>query len=116
MKKNLYPLIAILLPLTTMACSQPQTKKAMPVAIVTAQPAPAFMGAAQQGYIVTAKDEASIRNTYAKQVVTMLRPIGNGQFEMRLQEDPGLSVVIEMASRSGGAISAVQANQQYQAF
>ncbi|MDD4979423.1 MAG: hypothetical protein PHI29_12410 [Gallionella sp.] len=116
MKKNLYTLIAILLPLTTMACSQPPTQKAMPVATVTAQTAPVFMGAAQQGYIVTAKDEASIRSTFAKQGVTMLRSIGNGQFEMHLQQDPGLSVVSEIASRSGGNISAVQANQRYQAF
>jgi len=116
MRKDLYSVVTLLLPLSTLACTQPHAEPTAPIVMAADQPVRSFVGAAQQGYIVTAKDEASVRRIFAQQGVTVLRSLGNGQFELHLQNDPGLSVVTEMASRSGGIISAVQTNQSYQAF
>lgn len=66
------------------------------------------------GYIVTAQDEASVRLVYAKQGIKMLRTIGNGQFELHLQSDPGLAELNELAAHSSGVIRAIQPNYRYQ--
>lgn len=74
-----------------------------------------FKPAQLAGYIVTAKDEAAVRRVYAKLGVAVLRSLGNGQFELQLQSDPGLAEVNNLASHSNGAITAVQPNYTYQA-
>ncbi len=71
--------------------------------------------AQSNGYIVTANDEAAVRRAYASLGITLLRAIGNGVFELHLNNDPGIAAITELANRSGGTITAVQSNFSYQA-
>lgn len=113
MKTAFATLLAIALPLSTVACTQTPAKQVQTV--VAAADKPMFKPAQSNGYIVTANDEATVRRIYAKHGVTVLRAIGNGQFELHLQRDPGLAELNDLATHSGGAITAVQPNFTYQA-
>jgi hypothetical protein len=114
MKKALTLIMAIALPFSTAACTQTPAAKVQTV-IAANQPATPFNTAQSNGYIVTAKDEAAVRRVYAKFSISVLRAIGNGLFEMKLQNDPGLAELSNAASHSGGAITTVQPNFSYQA-
>lgn len=106
--------MAIALPFSTAACTQtPATK--VQTAVAANQPATRFNTAQSNGYIVTASNEAAVRRVYAKQGIALLRSIGNGQFELHLQTDPGLVDLTDLAKHSDGAITAVQPNFSYQA-
>jgi hypothetical protein len=50
----------------------------------------------------------AIQRVFASYNIVLIRPWGNGQFEMRLQQDPGLDVVKGVAANSGGAVTAVR--------
>lgn len=112
MKKTLITLIAITLPLTAVACAQTPGNKAQNV--VAAADSPVLKSSRSDGYIVTARNEAAVRRVFAKQGVAVLRAIGNGQFELHLQNDPGLAELNGLATHSGGSITAVQPNFTYQ--
>jgi hypothetical protein len=62
------------------------------------------------GYIVSVSGGGApaIQRVFASYNIVLIRPWGNGQFEMRLQQDPGLDVVKGVAANSGGAVTAVR--------
>lgn len=74
-----------------------------------------FKANQNKGYIVTAQDEASVQRVYGALGISLLRALGNQQFEMQLQNDAGIQVVTDLAHHSNGAITAVQPNYSYQA-
>ena len=111
--KNYLFLIVLSLPLGTVACAQnsvPQEAK------LVAENSPSGMFQAKQSssYIVTAKNEASVRQVYGSLGIQMLRALGNQQFEIQLQQDVGIQAVSNLAQHSNGAITAVQPNYRYQ--
>ena len=74
-----------------------------------------FKANQNKGYIVTAQDEASVQRVYGALGISLLRALGNSQFEMHLQHDVGIQTVSDLAQRSNGVITAVQPNYSYQA-
>lgn len=110
LKKILVPLIAIL-PLATTACARPHNPTTLPgnnAAMMSKQPQPS------SGYLVTAETgEMMVRQIYEQYGVTSIRPIGQGLFELHLQNDPGLAGMENLAKQSGGRIKAVQPNFIY---
>lgn len=68
-------------------------------------------------YIVKASGDgaAVIRRVFAQYGVLLVSPIGNEQYELRLQTDPGLEVLSDLAVKSGGAVKSIQPNFVYQA-
>ena len=66
-------------------------------------------------YIVKASGDgdAVLRRVFAQYGVVLLRPLGNGQFELRLERDPGIDKLKSVAAGSGGAVTAVQPNFVY---
>jgi hypothetical protein len=50
----------------------------------------------------------AIQRVFAKYNIAVVRPWGNGEFEMRLQEDPGLDVVRGVAASSGGVVTGIR--------
>ena len=114
MNTKFVTLLLALLPLTTVACTRPHAE----AIALNDKPATTLNQSEYSGYIVTAlnEGEAAIRRTYAKFGVKVLRSIGNGHFELRLQNDPGLSELESLATRSGGSITAIQPNYIYKAF
>ena len=74
-------------------------------------------------YLVTAKGdgvagdgEAAIRRVFAQYGVALVSPLGNGQFEVHLERDPGLDALKGLAAGSNGAVTAIQPNYIYRAF
>jgi hypothetical protein len=112
--KNALLLLAITLPLTTVACTQNSTPKETKVVAENTH-AGMFKTNQNQGYIVTAQDEASVQRVYGALGISLLRALGNQQFEMHLQNDAGIQNVTDLALHSNGAITAVQPNYSYQA-
>ncbi|MGB8516679.1 MAG: hypothetical protein WCD45_02205 [Gallionella sp.] len=114
MKKTILG-IAILLPLVTVACH------ATPAMDLTAaHPAPHTNlpqpDLRRGGYLITTTanaDESNIRKRYADYGVLVLRALGNHQYELRLQNDPGLEIMLHTAAQSNGEITAIQPNYSY---
>lgn len=69
-------------------------------------------------YIVKAPGDgaAAIRRVFAQYGVVLVNPIGNEQFELRLERDPGLEALKGLVSGSDGAVTAVQPNFVYRAY
>jgi hypothetical protein len=69
-------------------------------------------------YIVKAPGDgaAAIRRVFAQYGVVLVNPLGNEQFEIRLERDPGLEALKGLVSGSGGAVNAVQPNFVYRAY
>lgn len=115
--------IAALLALAAMAgCTQAAAPHAGNAALADNAPAAgkrkpsAFDQTVVPGsYIVNASGDGdqAIRRVFAEYGVTLVRPLGNGQFEVRLSRDPGLSVLKNAAAGSGNAVTAVQPNFVY---
>ena len=105
---------------TTVACSQataPKPSVAAAPAIVIKPPVTS--GQTVPGsYIVKAPGDgaAAIRRVFAQYGVLLVNPLGNEQFEIRLERDPGLEALKGLASGSGGAVTAVQPNFVYRAY
>lgn len=69
-------------------------------------------------YIVKAPGDgaAAIRRVFAQYGVVLVNALGNEQFEMRLERDPGLEALKGLVSGSGGAVTAIQPNFVYRAY
>jgi len=101
---------AIVVSFGTTACTQAASHPTMAADNQTALP---FRATQPTSYLVTAKDEAGVRRVYGKYGINLLRVIGNGLFEIGLQNDPGLSDLDHAAQESNGAVQAVQPNYTY---
>lgn len=102
-------MVALLALATTSACSQTPTP---PVA----KKEPAMFNQTVPGsYIVKATEGGAevIKRVFAQYGVALVRPLGNDQFELRLQRDPGLDALESLAAGSGGAVTSVQPNFVY---
>ena len=66
-------------------------------------------------YIVKASGDGEqvIRRVFAQYGVTLVLPLGNEQFELRLHGDPGLDALKSLAARSDGAVITIQPNFVY---
>jgi hypothetical protein len=95
----------------TVGCSQAATP-----AVEKKEPA-MFNQTVSGSYIVKASGDGEqvIRRIFAQYGVTLVRPLGNEQFELRLQRDPGLSAIKGLAAGSDGAVTAIQPNFVYHA-
>lgn len=105
---------------TTVACSQ-ATAPAPTVAPapVVVRKAPAMYGQTVPGsYIVKAPGDgaAAVRRVFAQYGVVLVNSIGNEQFELRLERDPGLDALKKLVEGSNGAVTAVQPNFVYRAY
>lgn len=110
MKKIIFGL-AILLPLTTVNCTSTPLKNTVPT-----RATPLSAPNKNQGYIITTTvtaDDKIIRKIYADYGVIWLRALGNHQYELRLQNDPGLDEMLHVSAHSGSGITAVQPNYSY---
>ena len=105
---------------TTVACSQataPKPSVAAAPAVVIKPPATSAQ-TVPGSYIVNATGDgaAAIRRVFAQYGIVLVNSIGNEQFELRLEHDPGLDALKSLVSGSGGAVTAVQPNFIYRAF
>lgn len=93
------------------ACSQvPAPSHALPSAIDNKIVSGSYIvNAAADGELV-------IRRVFAEYGVALLRSLGNGQFELRLNQDPGLEVAKNKVAGTNGAISAIQPNFVYHSY
>ncbi len=114
MNTKLITLFALILPLSGIACTRPHTE----TIALHDNPANTFNQSQSSGYIVTSLNEGepAIRRAYAKFGIVAIKLIGNGQYELQLQNDPGLSELEKLATHSSGEIKAIQPNFIYKAF
>jgi hypothetical protein len=107
-------LLMLILPLTTVACTHPHTE----TIALNDKPVNTLNQSQSSGYIVTSmnEDETAIRGTYTKLGIVTIKSIGNGLYELHVQNDPGLPEMENLATHSGGAIKAIQPNFIYKAF
>lgn len=106
---------------TTVACSQATAPKPTVATTPTIIEKPSVTsGKTVPGsYIVKAPGgdgAAAIRRVFAQYGVVLVNPLGNEQFELRLERDPGLEALKGLVSGSGGAVTAVQPNFVYRAY
>lgn len=104
----------LILPLTMIACTRPSTE----TIALNDKPANTLNQSQSSGYIVTSSNEGepAIRRAYSEFGIVTVRLIGNNQYELQLQNDPGLSELEKLATHSGGEIKAIQPNFIYKAF
>lgn len=107
-------MLVTILSLTTVACTRPHTEQIA----LNDKPAAGLNQSQYSGYIVTALNEGepAIQHVYAKFGIVKVQLIGNDQYELHLQSDPGLAEMESLATRSNGAIKAIQPNYIYKAF
>ncbi len=69
-------------------------------------------------YIVKAPGDGAtaIRKHFAQYGVKQVNPIGNEQYEIRLEHDPGLDALKSSVVGSNGAVTTIQPNFVYRAF
>lgn len=105
---------------TTVACSQAPAPKPSVATTPTVieKPSVTFGKTVPGSYIVKAPGDgaAAIRRVFAQYGVVLVNPLGNEQFEIRLERDPGLEALKGLVSGSGGAVNAVQPNFVYRAY
>ena len=106
---------------TTVACSQATAPKPSVATTPTVieKPSVTFDKTVPGSYIVKApggEGAAAIRRVFAQYGVVLVNSIGNEQFEMRLERDPGIEALKGLVSGSGGAVTAVQPNYIYRAY
>lgn len=110
--------MAALLALTaTAACSQAATPVASPaLTIEDKEPGMSRQTVVPGSYIVKAPgDGAVIRRVFAQFGVLQVNSLGNEQFELRLERDPGLEVLKSLAAKSRGGVTTIQPNFIYRA-
>lgn len=113
MRINFFWGIAILFSVTmSVACSQvPAVPAVSKQTIMLNQTVPG-------SYIVNAPGdgESVIRRVFVEYDVLIVRSLGNEQFELRLNRDPGLEALKSTVSKSDGAVTAIQPNFVYHTF
>lgn len=110
MKKKYLVGVAVLFTLImTDGCSQTST------APVIQKPSAGFHRSSSSSYVVKApKDgDKAIRRIFSEYRVLFVQALGNEQFEVRLERDPGVDVLKGLAASSNGAVTAVQPNFVY---
>jgi hypothetical protein len=110
MKKKYLVGVAVLFSLTmTEGCSQASTASSIQ------KPSAGFNRSASSSYVVKAPGDGvkTIRRIFAEFGVVLVQPLGNEQYELRLERDPGLDALKSLAASSGGAVAAVQPNFVY---
>lgn len=114
MNTKFISLIALILPLSTIACTRPHTE----TIALNDKPANTLNLSQSSGYIVTSLNEGepAIRRAYTKFGIIAIKLIGNGQYELHLQNDPGLPEMENLAIHSSGEIKTIQPNYIYKAF
>jgi hypothetical protein len=114
MNTKFISLIALILPLSTIACTRPHTE----TIALNEKPTNTLNQSQSSGYIVTSinEGEPSIRRIYTKFGIVAIKLIGNGLYELHVQNDPGLHEMENLATHSGGAIESIQPNYIYKAF
>jgi hypothetical protein len=114
MNTKFITLLALLLPLSIVACTRPHTE----TLALNDKPANTFNQSQSSGYIVTSlsEGEPAIRSAYTKFGIAAIKSIGNGQYELHLQNDPGLPEMEKLATHSSGGIKAIQPNFIYKPF
>lgn len=109
--------VAAMPALTAMvACSQAATPMMDPAPAVETRGSAMFDQTAVSGsYIVKAPGDGNtaIRHVFAQYGVALVRSLGNEQFELRLERDPGLDALKSLVTGSGGAVTAIQPNFVY---
>lgn len=102
------------LSLTIISCTRPHTE----TAALNENPATTSNQARYNGYIVKSskEGESAIRRIYSKFGIVTIKFIGNDQFELNLQNDPGLLEMESLANQSSGAVKAIQPNYIYKAL
>lgn len=116
--KFLASMAALLALTTTVACSRATTSTAPPAKLMVADKESARFNQTVPGsYIIKASGDgaAVIRRVFAQYGVVLVNPLGNSQFELHLQRDPGLDALKKLAASSGGVVTAVQPNFVYHA-
>lgn len=63
---------------------------------------------------VSGDGDAVIRRVFAQYNVVLVRALGNEQYELRLERDPGIDVLNRIVEGSKGAVTAIQPNFVYQ--
>lgn len=114
MNTKFITLLALVLPLAAAACTRPHTE----VIALNDKPANTLNQSPSNGYIVTSSNEGepAIRRAYTKFGIVAIKSIGNGLYELHVQDDPGLSEMENLATHSAGGIKAIQPNFSYKAF
>lgn len=107
--------MAALLALAAAACSQAAAPSAPPPPAAPASAAGGQQQTLPGSYIVQApgNGEQAIRRVFGEYGITLVRPLGNEQFEVRLSRDPGLDALQRQVAGSRGAVTAVQPNFIY---
>ncbi|MDD5057210.1 MAG: hypothetical protein PHQ60_05010 [Sideroxydans sp.] len=119
--KYLITFAALLTVTTVVACSQ--TAKPIPT-VASTRPMVVNKERSQGeqivpgSYIVNAPGDGAvaIRRVFAKYGVVQVNALGNNQYEMRLERDPGLDALNSLATGSNGAVTAIQPNIVYHAY
>lgn len=111
--KFITPLLVIL-SLTAIGCTRPHSEKLA----LNDKPSTTLNQPQYNGYIVTLNNEGepAIRRAYSEFGIITVRLIGNNQYELQLQNDPGLPELEKLATHSSGEIKAIQPNFIYKAF
>ncbi|NOT99635.1 MAG: hypothetical protein HOO97_11160 [Sideroxydans sp.] len=111
MKIKFITLSLAILSLTAIGCTRPHSEKIA----LNDKPATTLNQPQYNGYIVTSdnKGEPAIRRTYSEFGIVAVRLIGNNQYELQLQNDPGLAELEKLATHSSGQIKAIQPNFIY---
>jgi hypothetical protein len=118
MMKFLFGVVALLVLATTVACSQTAAPSGASTPILATKAPARFSETVPGSYIVTASEDspAAVRRIFAQYGVVQVNPLGNNQFELRLQRDPGLDSLTGLVTGSGGAVTAIQPNFVYHAY
>jgi hypothetical protein len=118
MKKFLFGVAALLVLAMTVACSQTAAPSVASTPILVTKAPARFSETMPGSYIVTASGDgsAAVRRIFAQYGVVQVNPLGNNQFELRLQRDPGLDALTGLVTGSNGAVKAIQPNFVYHAY
>lgn len=114
-RKLLFSLAALLSTTTLLGCSQTAPSAVAPKKLEVSQAPAQFNQTLPDSYIVKAPGDgvATIRRVFAQYGVVLVSPLGNEQYELRLQTDPGLAVLNDLTVKSGGAVTSIQPNFVY---
>jgi hypothetical protein len=102
--------VAFMLVLTiSTACSQDTART------VARNERPMMNQTVSGSYIASAPGagELAVRRVFAEYGIVSVTPLGNDQYELRLNRDPGIEALSISVNNSGGLIRAIQPNFTY---